>query len=122
MEVGLTQACGANKNRRKSHYLWTKDGGQVTGCGRSNVWIAEIRRSQRADSHFVLCDLKRVQQFPGDDHPFLRLADTQQTDMDSLMDWLRWFTHCTRGLTKPVANDNRALSPTSRAIARSYIS
>jgi hypothetical protein len=24
------KACGANKNRRKSHYPWTKDGGQVT--------------------------------------------------------------------------------------------
>ena len=24
------QARGANKNRRKSHYPWTKDGGQVT--------------------------------------------------------------------------------------------
>src|SRR6266852_3327483 len=23
------KACGANKNRRKSHYPWTKDGGQV---------------------------------------------------------------------------------------------
>ena len=24
---------GANKNRRKSHYPWTKDGGQVTRPG-----------------------------------------------------------------------------------------
>ncbi|MGA7218163.1 MAG: hypothetical protein WBX38_07615, partial [Candidatus Sulfotelmatobacter sp.] len=23
--------CGANKNRRKSHYPWTKNGGQVIG-------------------------------------------------------------------------------------------
>ena len=25
-----SEACGANRNRRKSHYPWTKDGGQVT--------------------------------------------------------------------------------------------
>ena len=44
------------------------------GCRRSNVWIAEIQRSCCADDRFVLCDLKRVQQLPGDDHPFLRLG------------------------------------------------
>jgi hypothetical protein len=43
-------------------------------CGRSNVWIAEIQRNRGADSRFVLCDLKRVQQLPRDAHPFLRLG------------------------------------------------
>ena len=31
-----TELCGANKNRRKSHYPWTKDGGQVT---RSHLYV-----------------------------------------------------------------------------------
>lgn len=48
--------------------MWT------AGCGRSNVWIAQICRSSRAQNFFCLADLKRIQQLPGSEPPFLRLA------------------------------------------------
>ena len=51
-----------------NHKMWS------AGCGRSNVWISQIQRSRDANNHFVLCDLKRVQQLPGEDHPFSRLG------------------------------------------------
>ena len=48
--------------------MWT------AGCGRSNVWVAEIYRQEHSDNFFRLADLKRIQQLPGSEHPFLRLA------------------------------------------------
>jgi hypothetical protein len=51
-----------------NHKMWS------AGCRRSNVWIAEIQRSGGTNNYFVLCDLKRVQQLPGEDHPFSRLG------------------------------------------------
>ena len=44
------------------------------GCRTSNLWIAQIRRSPRVEAFFCLTDLKRVQELPGAEPPFLRLA------------------------------------------------
>jgi predicted nuclease with RNAse H fold len=40
-----------------------------TGCGCSNVWIADVRRN----NELVLCGLRRVQELSGDGTPFQRL-------------------------------------------------
>src|SRR5687768_14378280 len=48
-----------------NHAMWR------AGCSVSNVWIADLRRP---DDALVLHDLRRVQQLPGDAHPFTRLA------------------------------------------------
>ena len=48
-----------------NYTMWTP------GCGRSNVWIATARAQPDAMS---LVDLQRVQQLPGEAHPFERLA------------------------------------------------
>jgi hypothetical protein len=44
------------------------------GCRTSNVWIADIRKSPRQDNLFCISDLKRLQQLPGTEAPFIRLA------------------------------------------------
>jgi hypothetical protein len=48
-----------------NHLMWRP------GCGRSNVWISDIRRT---DEHLILDRLMRVQELPGDEHPLERLA------------------------------------------------
>jgi len=48
-----------------NHLMWRP------GCGRSNVWIADVRRS---GERLVLERLMRVQELPGDEHPLERLA------------------------------------------------
>src|SRR5579862_1523824 len=48
--------------------MWTP------GCRRSNVWVADIRKSKLRDDSFHLADLRRIQQLPGADAPFFRLA------------------------------------------------
>ena len=49
-----------------NHLMWRP------GCGRSNVWISEVRKDIEG---LTLVDLKPVQRLPGDQHPFERLAD-----------------------------------------------
>ena len=44
------------------------------GCRRSNVWIADIRKSPRQDNFFCIADLKRLQQLPGTEAPFSKLV------------------------------------------------
>src|SRR5262252_834104 len=46
------------------HRMWK------AGCRNSNVWIAKVRRGNQ----FVLCDLRTVQELPGDGAPFHRLV------------------------------------------------
>ncbi len=49
-----------------NYRMWTP------GCGRSNVWIAEVRRT---GSRFMLASLQRVQELEGGVHPFKRLVN-----------------------------------------------
>jgi hypothetical protein len=52
-----------------------------TGCGNSNVWIAEVERSSPRP---ILVSLKRVQQLSGDGPPFDRLIQyLRETDFDA---------------------------------------
>ena len=44
------------------------------GCRTSNVWIAEICKSSLPKNLYYLTDLKRIQELPGSEPPFLRLA------------------------------------------------
>ncbi|MBW6503124.1 DUF429 domain-containing protein [bacterium] len=48
-----------------NHLMWRP------GCGRSNVWISDVRR---AGERLVLERLLRVQELPGNEHPLERLA------------------------------------------------
>jgi hypothetical protein len=48
-----------------NHQMWRP------GCGRSNVWIADVRKIGEG---LVLDHLVRVQELPGDKHPLERLA------------------------------------------------
>jgi len=48
-----------------NHLMWRP------GCGRSNVWISDVRKT---GERLVLDRLMRVQEIPGDEHPLERLA------------------------------------------------
>jgi hypothetical protein len=48
-----------------NHKMWSP------GCGRSNVWIAEVEDRDGLE----LRGLWQVQNLPGDEHPFVRLCD-----------------------------------------------
>ena len=58
-----------------NHRMWSP------GCGKSNVWIAEVRCSSPRP---ILLSLKRVQHLSGDGHPFDRLIRyLRETDFDA---------------------------------------
>jgi hypothetical protein len=63
-----------------NHHMWRP------GCGRSNVWIADVRKIGEG---LVLDHLVRVQELPGDEHPMerlvavLRVADYDAAGIDA---------------------------------------
>jgi hypothetical protein len=67
-----------NKNMRNETWLGIDFSGNCkmwsAGCRTSNVWIAQISKSSRVENFFCLTQWKRVQDLPGTEAPFLRLA------------------------------------------------
>lgn len=67
-----------NGNMRNERWLGIDFSGNwkmwSTGCRTSNVWIAQICKSRRVENQFRLTDLNQVQDLPGVEPPFLRLA------------------------------------------------
>jgi hypothetical protein len=58
-----------------NHRMWS------AGCGKSNVWIAEVERSSPRP---VLLSVKQVQELSCDVHPFDRLIQyLRETDFDA---------------------------------------